>query len=174
MDDLIENTAASKAEKDAIIMEELKDDIKYAEYKKNGVIKRTWRWTILWIFKIIELILIFWLMLLFALPMLWGGLSIFGAWAVAWTEWVDWIMAMILWFWAIIIAPFALAFVFQFFVTRWIFKWQRWSIIFIIIVSSILLILSLSKLQVEGMTFNAFVLFMAISCVKHPFYAKKG
>jgi len=173
MDDLIEDTKINKTEKDASDIEELREDIKSYEYKKNGVIKRTLRWTILWIFKIIELVFIFWLILFFLLPILWVGLSIFDTISATWDRWFGWIISMIFGFWIIVIVPLIFVFIFKIFLARGIFKWQRWTIIFTIIVSSILLILSLSKLQIENITINAFILFMAISCIKHPFYAKK-
>ncbi|MCD6109209.1 hypothetical protein J7J83_00380 [bacterium] len=73
-----------------------------------------------------------------------------------------------------LLIPVILFFILGIFITVGIFKGQKWAIIVSIIFTVLALLSSFSQgVQYLSLALNAFVLYLEIMCVKHPFYNKK-
>ena len=74
---------------------------------------------------------------------------------------------------ALIIVPFILLFVLQVFITRGLFKGQKWSVILLLIFSIFGILDALTSKAIITILINVFIIYAEYVCLKHPFYAAK-
>lgn len=142
--------------------------------------KRPWQGTALAVIDIIAVVLAFMFGLLFLFMQGFissilgsGDIVVEGADAAAATG----LMGLIAGFAMVVGVVLLLMGVLEIFMARGALKGQKWSPIVSIIFAILAVVGMLTSYdngQVFGLAVNAFVLYLAIMCVKHPFYASKG
>ncbi|MFH0820439.1 MAG: hypothetical protein V1908_01560 [Candidatus Peregrinibacteria bacterium] len=135
----------------------------------NQQVSRPWQGTMLGVLNIISLILLGITLVFFIIMMVGGGAmfsemvqgsglpiaSMFGAMG------------------ALLLVPLILIFTLGIFITRGIFKGQKWAIIVTMIFTVLALLYSLFDVVIVSIIINGLFLYAEVICLKNPFYNKK-
>jgi len=135
-----------------------------------AMVKRGRTGTVLGIIDILGLVFTGLLTLIFLLPLL--GMGSMMEWLMP-AEALP-IIGMVWFLGSFVLLPLILAFVLGFFVTRGVFKWQRWAIVLSMIFTILALIGGLVQFAVISIVFHLILLVLEISCLKDPYYANKN
>lgn len=66
--------------------------------------------------------------------------------------------------------PVLLLFIFGIFITIWLFRWQKWTLVFLVIWTVVLIIISLFDPSFISLFVTCFALWLEIICFRHPYY----
>ncbi len=130
--------------------------------------RRPWQGTLLAVLYTIGLVLLGLVVLLLLITFVGGG-AMFGE-MLSGAPGIGGMMGLL---GSIIIVPLALLFVLNFFITRGLYKGQKWSVILVLIFTALGFIGAAVEVKIASIIINGLLIWAEIFCLRHPFYGKK-